>query len=552
MPGFGFLDDATSAIERRLAYLRLPSAAYRPSCHQHKRKNHTSPLKLVGPAHARRQQILLQKTPAIRRTIHLQNTPPTIQAGSSSLASFRTLVEENFRSRRLNQQLERVSRFRQEADNLAEQRAESLSQRMRKQQDLVNKLDAVLVRCEGIELDKIIEMGKSVHSASQRIEEMKEQLEKCFNGEECDFAAKSVILHSFSDDLLPNGRLLVESALCHLEKVRSCLSVPGGPAIAWDSTQVLDDLPIERHDEAQSIDELVAQTNELAWLIERSVQLLDVVENKLSEYRPQLRALSEQGEAMTEDQPALGKRRLVISEMNAEEERVVDDALGPGPANELLCELLNVPVYRRDMRKLKPGEWLNDEVVNYYFKMLLARANDEGDPNRPKCHVTNTQFYPKLAETDKGYCYANVRRWTKKVDIFSKDLVIIPIHCHGNHWTLALINFSRKRLEYFDPLFGSAGEVLRNLRKYVQDESKDKSQKPYDMSEWREIAHRDGMPRQQNGYDCGVFMCVTADYVSQGAILDFSQKDMPLFRRRMAFQMVRQSLDTEAVGAIAD
>jgi len=35
-----------------------------------------------------------------------------------------------------------------------------------------------------------------------------------------------------------------------------------------------------------------------------------------------------------------------------------------------------------------------------------------------------------------------VRRWTKrdKVDLFERDLVIVPINCNQSHWTLALIN----------------------------------------------------------------------------------------------------------------
>ena len=66
-----------------------------------------------------------------------------------------------------------------------------------------------------------------------------------------------------------------------------------------------------------------------------------------------------------------------------------------------------------------------------------------------------SHFYTKLAEQrGKGYCYKDVRRWTNKagpdhsaVDIFTKNLVVIPIHCHGNHWTLAVVNFDEMRFE---------------------------------------------------------------------------------------------------------
>ena len=50
----------------------------------------------------------------------------------------------------------------------------------------------------------------------------------------------------------------------------------------------------------------------------------------------------------------------------------------------------------------------------------------------------------------------------------SKDLLIIPIHCHGNHWTLAVINIKLKRFEYYDSLRGGPLMVLENLRQWLQ------------------------------------------------------------------------------------
>ena len=64
------------------------------------------------------------------------------------------------------------------------------------------------------------------------------------------------------------------------------------------------------------------------------------------------------------------------------------------------------------------------------FLIVDRSKNNEG---MPKCHAMNTFFYPKLS----GQSYESVRRWTKKVDIFSLDLVFYPIHL-GVHWTLAV------------------------------------------------------------------------------------------------------------------
>ena len=229
--------------------------------------------------------------------------------------------------------------------------------------------------------------------------------------------------------------------------------------------------------------------------------------------------------------------------LSGEEEAEVDDALGGGSANEKLAEFENIPVHRSDMRTIRGSNWLNDEVINFFMKLLAAREGDKPD-TLPKCYFTQTNFYTKLAEGPRGYCYKDVRRWTKKVDVFTKDLVIVPVHCHGNHWTLAVINFRDKRFEYYDSLRGAGGTYLSNLRRWLGEEHKDKKGgAEYDTSEWKDVTWKQGeTPQQMNGSDCGVFMTRTADYLSRDAQLDFRQEDMQYWRRRMVLEIVTQQL----------
>ena len=135
-----------------------------------------------------------------------------------------------------------------------------------------------------------------------------------------------------------------------------------------------------------------------------------------------------------------------------------------------------------------------------------------------------------------------MKRWTKRVDVFAKDLLICPIHCGGNHWTLAVVNLLDKRFEYFDSLRGGDGGVLDNLRRYMMDEHLDKKKANWDGADWTDHTWRAGTPWQRNDWDCGVFMCKTADYYSQDARLDFSQRDMNYFRRRLPLEIHNKAL----------
>ncbi|KAF9521495.1 hypothetical protein CPB83DRAFT_926533, partial [Crepidotus variabilis] len=110
----------------------------------------------------------------------------------------------------------------------------------------------------------------------------------------------------------------------------------------------------------------------------------------------------------------------------------------------------------KDMERLKPFGWLNDEILNCYCEMIRGRARHSKldwqlltHPSRVT--VTNRNvlvfdsfFFSKLS---KGYFECNINRWTKNENIFAKDLILIPVNHSNNHWTAACINFLEKRIE---------------------------------------------------------------------------------------------------------
>lgn len=70
------------------------------------------------------------------------------------------------------------------------------------------------------------------------------------------------------------------------------------------------------------------------------------------------------------------------------------------------------------------------QIINFYMNMLMERSKEKG---MPSVHAFNTFFFTKL----KTAGYQAVKRWTKKVDVFSVDILLVPIHL-GVHWCLAV------------------------------------------------------------------------------------------------------------------
>jgi sentrin-specific protease 1 len=141
------------------------------------------------------------------------------------------------------------------------------------------------------------------------------------------------------------------------------------------------------------------------------------------------------------------------------------------------------------------------------------------------------------------YNYANVRRWSKKIDVFAMDKVFFPINISNTHWTFAVVFMAKKTVAYYDSMSGSGKNYTDALLRWLVDEKKDKKNEQLDISTWTtETKHRSTVPKQANGYDCGVFTTIGIDFLSDDLPLKYDQSQMPTFRLKMATDILRGSL----------
>ena len=116
----------------------------------------------------------------------------------------------------------------------------------------------------------------------------------------------------------------------------------------------------------------------------------------------------------------------------------------------------SVSVTMEDYYCLEDESFLNDVVIDFFFKWLQFSQLGESDRNRT--HIFSTFFYKRLTTrppkqknklhpiednvnmSSAEKRYERVKRWTKKVNIFEKDFVVVPINEHS-HWFVAVICF---------------------------------------------------------------------------------------------------------------
>lgn len=237
------------------------------------------------------------------------------------------------------------------------------------------------------------------------------------------------------------------------------------------------------------------------------------------------------------------RRRKWPRESSAELVALVEEAFR---IRGVITTLPGAEVSAKDLALLKPTTWLNDEVINFYGVMVNIRSAAakarrdkgkaqmlEGDEDLLDVHVFSSHFFSKLANSG----YSGVRKWSKKFDFFSKDIVIMPVNLGNMHWVCAAINLKAKRFEYYDAMGRMNLGILRKLREYTEAEHLDKKGKPLDTADWTDYSNPK-TPQQSNGWDCGVFSSQFIESLSRkGGQFDFTQKNMAYLRHKMVAEI---------------
>ncbi|KAL5047351.1 hypothetical protein BDW71DRAFT_206478 [Aspergillus fruticulosus] len=93
-----------------------------------------------------------------------------------------------------------------------------------------------------------------------------------------------------------------------------------------------------------------------------------------------------------------------------------------------------------DLRRLAPHEFLNDNIIGFYIRFLedhLQRCSPEA---AKRVYFFNSYFFATLTKSPKGLKinYEGVSKWTRNVNIFSYDYIVVPIN-ENAHWYMAII-----------------------------------------------------------------------------------------------------------------
>jgi len=260
-----------------------------------------------------------------------------------------------------------------------------------------------------------------------------------------------------------------------------------------------------------------------------------------------MRLISQRFEPLTEEED--------MAVDNAFQNCIQASSLNHSASREIMKSKFNVDLLKKNICTLDTrwnnvaqeyrGSWLDDEVINFYAKMLKERDDALSVAGRRKSHFFNSNFMIKLRDSGKPstYDYGNVKRWASKVDLLEMDRIYCPINIDNGHWTLLVIFVQEKKIRYYDSMGNYANKFERYSEaalNYMRDKHL-QLHRPFDVNEWR-LSNTQHVPRQANGYDCGVFTIMFMDFLTDRLPFIFSQDDILLCRRKICASILRGSL----------
>ncbi|CAF1117201.1 unnamed protein product, partial [Brachionus calyciflorus] len=194
--------------------------------------------------------------------------------------------------------------------------------------------------------------------------------------------------------------------------------------------------------------------------------------------------------------------------------------------NFATIQRFNITLEKSDINRLKPGIWLNDNIVNFYFNLLKTHS-------KKKLFVFDSFFYYRLQQNGPK----SVLHWYKNENIFAYEMVLVPINVNNNHWILCSIDNLKCTVEVYDSFQEEYTNLIPNIKAYLN--LKYTQYFNLELTFHWVFSYANNIPTQTNTYDCGVFMCKFAEFLSKGSkLFTFLSKDIDFYRKNILLSIL--------------
>lgn len=179
------------------------------------------------------------------------------------------------------------------------------------------------------------------------------------------------------------------------------------------------------------------------------------------------------------------------------------------------------------------NELLNDTIIDTFFSVLKIR--NDGQTSGLQCVYYSTNIFNYMIrynEANDGSKFLNIDYPNVTVaadafgNIFEKDCLFLPINqCLESHWVLIVVSMRDKTIQFLCSLHKDGTRYLNLMYGYLQYkwnqyysqcENLKHQFDTFGNKPWTFINSKPDVPHQNNTHNCGVYLCLFVDVISNG------------------------------------
>ena len=163
-----------------------------------------------------------------------------------------------------------------------------------------------------------------------------------------------------------------------------------------------------------------------------------------------------------------------------------------------------------NLETLNDHEWLDDNIINsFIYSRTFSKLILE---NHVKVTLLDSCFFLSLLLN--GSTGHIMMKRGLSLNILKSDIILAPV-CHENHWTLIVVDRSKRIISQLDSLHGKIKFVLQTFSDFILTLEKTYNKHCGLLDRWK-VCKPSDLVLQKNSFDCGVHVCLYADIICNG------------------------------------
>lgn len=151
----------------------------------------------------------------------------------------------------------------------------------------------------------------------------------------------------------------------------------------------------------------------------------------------------------------------------------------------------SIELTKRDVDRLEPGIWLNDNLIDWDMERIVRAYKGE-----KRIHWFASGYYRSIPELRRHWRKIRHPEW-------DRDVIFMPINISNVHWILGVIlrHADGHRIVICDPQNNNRDEIAARLTQWLEFQTGT-----------RVSCIQAKVPQQPNDYDCGLFVLTMVEH----------------------------------------